>query len=278
MEHSPDMVRTSVQRQTHPPTAQVAILAFLTVLGYEPTPEPTTGEIIRALATLDVSEEAARATLNRMTHKGLLTKRKSGREVTFQLTPEGRQFQHENFTRVLQRKVLLEYWDDTWTHAFYSLPANSRTLARQLQTALERVGFGRLRKGHWIAPGRVDMHDVLAGLEGSRYVRTFYSTPTGATSSQQVLPEAFNLPAIANVYQEFLTYWRSHRSEMGNALFERLQLYIHWFNVLRQTPVLPAALLRGENLAIQAEKLFRSLDSQLQQAEKGSEPEPAPGS
>lgn len=245
------------------PTAQTAIMALFGTYGVvEPLWLSTKG-IIAALEPLGVSEDATRMTLARMAKKGFLAKQRHGRETRYTVGARGMPVLQEGYARVHEEDVLMAEWDGRWTHVFYALPENARTLRRQLQSALEWGGFGRLQNGVWVAPGVQDVDDLVGHIAGSDHVRAFTSVPAGSTTQEQILEEAFDLTGISRGYQEFIDRWAPFAADQQPSLHRRLLLNTEWLGIIRRSPVLPAALVPENWPARSAQEVFTAVDRAL---------------
>lgn len=245
------------------PPAQTAIMTLFGVYGVVEELWLSTKGIIGALEPLGVSEDATRMTLARMSKKGFLGKQRRGRETFYTIGSVGMPVLQEGYIRVHERDVLLGDWDGQWTHVFYTLPEKARTLRRQLQSALIWGGFGRFQNGVWVAPGVQDVDGLVGHISGSDCVRAFTSVPTGTTTQEQILREAFDLAEISRRYEAFIARWRPFAADQEPSLHRRLLLNTQWLGIIRRTPVLPAALLPESWPARPAQEVFTTVDRAL---------------
>ncbi|MBD2765766.1 PaaX family transcriptional regulator [Kocuria sp. cx-455] len=242
------------------PTAQTAIMALFGIYIEVEELRLSTKGIIGALEPLGVSEDATRITLARMSKKGFLAKQRRGRETFYTIGPGGMPVLREGYSRVHGPDVLMKDWDGQWTHVFYSIPEKARNLRRQLQSALEWGGFGRLQSGVWVAPGVQDVAGLVGRIEGSEHVRAFVGVPAGSTTQNQILQEAFDLAEISRGYEEFIGRWGPFAAEREASLHRRLLLNTEWLEIIRRTPMLPAALVPGDWPARTAQDVFIAVD------------------
>lgn len=245
------------------PTAQTAIMTLFGIYGVGEELWLSTKGIIEVLEPLGVSEDATRMTLARMSKRGFLAKQRLGRETVYTIGKVGEPVLKEGHARVLSQDILMREWDGRWTHVFYTLPENSRTLRRQLQSALEWGGFGRLQHGVWVAPGTSNVNELLGNIEGRDRVRSFTSMPAGSTTHEQILEEAFDLSHISRTYEEFIQRWSPNAGEQEASLHRRLLLHTEWLEVIRRTPVLPEELVSPEWPAREAQDVFKTVDRAL---------------
>ena len=99
------------------------------------------GSVIDVFGRIDVSEEAVRSTLTRMTSRGLLAKHRNGRKVYFGLTPRATEVLEDGERRIWQTGAVNRDWDGTWTLVAFSLPEGRRGDRHDLrsQTRVGRV-------------------------------------------------------------------------------------------------------------------------------------------
>jgi len=116
--------------------------------------------LLDLLADLGIAEAAARATLKRMTQRGLLSRGQVGRTAEYALTPLAEDVLREAAGRVAS-PAPFEHPDGEWTLLSYSVPESRRELRHRVRARLTWAGFGGLRDGLWIAPGTVDVASVL---------------------------------------------------------------------------------------------------------------------
>src|SRR3954454_13150046 len=116
--------------------------------------------LLDLLADLGVTEAAARATLKRMTQRGLLARGQVGRTAEYALTPRAEDVLRRATERVAS-PAPFEHPDGEWTLLSYSVPESRRDLRHRVRSRLTWAGFGGLRDGLWIAPGTVDVVAVL---------------------------------------------------------------------------------------------------------------------
>jgi DNA-binding MarR family transcriptional regulator len=115
------------------------------------------GTFIAVLERLGVSEQAARSTLTRMVRRGLLDRRQHGRRAYFTLTGGSRALLLEGRERIFAPAPVRQHWDGMWTLLSFSIPESRRDERHRLRARLAWNGFGLLRDGLWLAPGRAEV-------------------------------------------------------------------------------------------------------------------------
>jgi phenylacetic acid degradation operon negative regulatory protein len=219
------------------------------------------GSVIDVFARVGVTEEAVRSTLARMVKRDLLARHRRGRRMYFGLTARSAAVLADGHDRVWRSGAVNRDWDGTWTMVGFSLPESWRSQRHDLRSQLVWGGFGPLQNGLWVAPGEVDVPNLLDDLELHDNLKVFTARTAKPTEADQIVRVAFDVPAIAARYQAFLRRWDRDRplSEAPDDLARQLMLHTDWLQLVRQDPRLPAELLPEDWPAIRAEHVFRTL-------------------
>jgi phenylacetic acid degradation operon negative regulatory protein len=219
------------------------------------------GSFIDVFQRLGIGEHAARATLARMTSRGLLVRHRRGRRVYFGLTPRCEEILEDGRIRIWDTGAVNHDTDTPWTLLSFSMPEAWQRQRHDLRSRLAWAGFGPLQSGLWIAPGRVDVASVVAELGLDAHVRTFHAVPAPPTDLAQVVSEVFDLEALAAGYHEFLAIWDrpAAAANAGDALALTLRLSAEWLEVIRRDPRLPLQLLPDPWPAVRAQIVFLAL-------------------
>jgi len=197
---------------------------------------------LQVLADLGVGESAARATLSRMVRTGFLHRIQSGRTAAFGLTARARELLRHGSDRVDSPAPFTPTSDD-WTLLSYSVPETRRDLRHKLRSQLLWAGFGRLRDGLWIAPGVVDVDEIIAMAGSSESVAVaFAGRPLSGMSPAEFIPAAWDLSQIAAEHAHFIGTWR-HVPPESDPLATYTALVADWLHLLRQAPRLPVSCL-----------------------------------
>ncbi|AKE01227.1 hypothetical protein XU06_30345 (plasmid) [Rhodococcus erythropolis] len=232
----------------------------LTLLGHLTRGEQitvSTGMFIEVLGRLGLSSHAARSTLSRLVDQGLLSKQKRGRETDYTLTFVGMRLLNEGNALVWEEG---RSSDETWTVLAYSIPETRRALRIRLRSRLTWRGFGLLRSGVWVAPGRVDVTAMLDDLAVNEDVHVFYGVPSAASNPVDLIEEAYDLGDIAKRYTRFVERWSGEaESQFPDVLCALIVLRSEWQQLAQSDPHLPAKHLPPLWPATEAENLFREL-------------------
>lgn len=213
---------------------------------------------LRLLGTLGVAEAAARATLARMTRKGLLDRTQVGRAAYYRLSPEAESIVGKAGLRV-EAPAPFEHPDGTWTLLSYSMPESRRDLRHRVRAALTWAGFGGLRDGVWIAPGTVDVAEVFAdaGLEEvTELAEWFAATPMPGVRVEELIRRAWSVDRIRERHEQFIAAWESG-PDGGDPLGQITRLGADWLQVLRADPGLPARYLAADWPAARSVAVYR---------------------
>lgn len=219
--------------------------------------------IIEVCARVDVGEHAARSTLARMVRRGILTRQRHGRAMYFALTAQAEKILHDGEERITRHGAVNRDWDGTWTLLGFSLPEAWQRQRHELRAQLTWLGFGPLFNGLWIAPGRLEVADLVAGLGLASHVKAFHAQSVPGTDIARMVKETWDLEAVAARYRGFLARWQNPDSpaRRDDPLAVKLLLACEWLQVIRADPRLPRAHLPADWPAAQAEDLFTRLDA-----------------
>jgi phenylacetic acid degradation operon negative regulatory protein len=215
------------------------------------------GSVIDVLARAGVSEEATRSTLTRMTARGLLRRQRSGRRMYFGLTPHSTRVLRDGAVRLWQTGAVNRDWDGTWTLLAFSLPGERQRERHDLRASLAWSGFGPVQGGLWIAPGAPDVSHLLAG-----HIRVFRGTADPSTDVAEMIAGAYDLPALAARYEDFLARWSADPA-FDDPLATKLLLVTDWLQIIRRDPRLPVSHLPSQWPAVEAQEMFFRLNETL---------------
>lgn len=256
------------QTWRHPPSQPSKVL-LLTLLGnhYQGrAPSVADGRqmavasstFVDVLGRVGVSEQAVRATLNRAVKQGMLARRQSGRLAFFDLTEATRDLLADGARRLYHTDPVRRDWDGTWTLLAFSLPESRRTDRHRLRVRLSWAGFGALRDGLWIAPGAVDVPDVVADLDVAEDIQAFAGPAVAPTRLDPTIATAWDLPRIAAGYRTFLDRWDRDAPlpDATDDLARWLWLVTEWRLLLVDDPVLPPAHLPHDWPAVAARSVL----------------------
>lgn len=222
--------------------------------------------VIEVFARAGVGEHAARSTLARMVNRGMLTRQRHGRAMYFGLTAQAERILQDGEDRIWRSGAVNRDWDGYWTLLGFSLPESWQRQRHELRSQLTWAGFGPLFNGLWIAPGRVEVTDLVASLGLESRVKAFHAQTVPGTDIAQMAQESWDLDAVASRYHRFLARWQNPDmpARRGDPLALQLLLACDWLQVIRADPRLPREHLPGDWPAAKAESLFVELDKTVE--------------
>jgi phenylacetic acid degradation operon negative regulatory protein len=224
----------------------------------------STGGVLAVLGRLGIGEHATRATLSRMSRRGLLRTVRRGRQAFLGLTEHGAAVLRDG-QRKLDGDVVERHWDGRWTLLTFSVPETRRADRHALRTRLGWFGFGPLRSGLWVSTSTEDISPALAELDLLEHADVFRAEAFMWTDPTRIAREAWDLPELAAGYDRFLRRWtdgaRGAHGEFDE-LSRRIHLGAEWLLLIRRDPVLPVALLPAGWPGVRAAALFRALRRQ----------------
>ena len=246
------------------------LLAFLgeLVLDRDVAPVPS-AVLVDVLAELGVGEAATRAALARMARRGLLAAVRSGRTVAYDLTPASVRVLGEAHGRVFAEDPFAPEGAG-WTLVTFSVPERQRDLRHRVRAQLAWAGFGLLRDGLWIAPGEVDVAEVLGGVAAAAPgldLAAFRAVEVAGFSAARSVRTAWRLDEIRDrhrLFQERWSHWPPSAGVDGStAVRDLTALVADWLALLRAVPRLPAEHLEDDWPSAASVRLFRGVHDAL---------------
>jgi len=220
------------------------LLAFLGEFVLDRHPDPLRASVIlEVMEGAGVAAPATRATLDRMTSRGLLQRQRRGREIEFELTREAEAVLREGGQRVHGANPFAPSGEG-WTLVTFTLPEGQRTLRHRLRAALTWAGFAPLRDGLWLAPGDVDLANRLDPLRDdlpSGSITAFRASELDGFSMAESVRSAWDIEAIRGAHLAFIDTWGRTGETDGsqNPVSARTMLVADWLALLRSDPRLP---------------------------------------
>ncbi len=229
-----------------------------------------TSSLIKLLALLGLTPEAARLNLSRLAQQGWLQSERRGRHSLYRLTRAGRHLLQEGTQRIFEPRT--RSWDKRWRVVVYSLPESKRDLRETLRRRLGWLGFGALGPGTWISPHdrRTELRSLLADLRAHRFARCFEGRSLDGNSHRELVSRCWNLGKLNKEYARFLARWeprlrslkkarRQKISMKGSECFVQRFWIIHEYReFVSRDPNLPRQLLPSHWQGGRAAEVFRS--------------------
>lgn len=213
-------------------------------------------DLLYLLNLLGIGEHTGRSTINRMTREGWFTVTKEGRHSRFTVTKKGDTILQGGDLRLNETPA--PTWDKTWHTVAYSLPEEKRKRRNDLRKQLTWLGYGSLGPGLWISPNnrRDDLRAILHTLDVQDHVNIFSGHYWGPHSTQALLDQCWDLPALAEEYRQFNRFYKNDLAQfekMGHAsgtqtaaedrFVRHFMLPVRLFPILQKDPNLPLDLL-----------------------------------
>jgi phenylacetic acid degradation operon negative regulatory protein len=246
-----------VQAVAHRPQSLLLNFFGAVVLDAELPPLPSV-TLLDLLADLGITEAASRATLKRMTQRGLLSRGQVGRTAEYSLTPL-----IEDVLRQARERVAsagpFEHPDGEWTLLSYSVPESRRDLRHRVRSRLTWAGFGGLRDGLWIAPGTVDVADVLGRsdlADAAGLADAFAARALPGTDIDRLVHRAWDVPAVRAAHVSFIETW-NRPPRVSGSMAQLTLLGTDWIALLRADPGLPAIHLGRDWPAAASTAVYR---------------------
>jgi phenylacetic acid degradation operon negative regulatory protein len=207
--------------------------------------------LIRLLADLDVSLPSARASLARLTRRGVTTSRKQGRHTFYRLAdPVARD-------AVLIGSAIMSLgadrpWSGQWTLCMFSLPESRRETRNRVRLRLKLLGFAPVYDGVWASPlkqieGAAAVLDELGVSDGSVFASVEHHAAGGAG-----VRSAWKLDELRQHYDDFLREWSWVPDVLESGLVSPKEAFVirtlmtdSYRRFLKLDPALPHELLPG---------------------------------
>lgn len=161
--------------------------------------------LIALLGELGVDDQAVRSSTSRLKRRGLLERERRDGLSGYALTSVALDILAEGDQRIYARRGPADLREG-WVLVVFSIPESRRDQRHVLRSRLVWLGFGNLAAGVWIAPARArgDAEATLARLGLASYVDIFEATYAGFDDVRSLVRRAWDLPALAKGYGEFL--------------------------------------------------------------------------
>jgi phenylacetic acid degradation operon negative regulatory protein len=213
-------------------------------------PIPSAG-LVRVLAEFGITAANARATLSRLTQRGVLVRHQEGRRTSYGVTADAWRVIGRGARRIFAVEEEPR-WDGAWTLVAFSLPNDDAELRRLLRARLRWLTFAPIFDATWLTPhDRVeqarDQLDEL-GVKDAFVVRA--RDLAVFPRADERLREAWDLGALARRYLDFQETYSGLREEAAGgrvapdqALVGRTELVDDWRGLVRDDPELPNEFL-----------------------------------
>nr|WP_269440718.1 PaaX family transcriptional regulator C-terminal domain-containing protein [Micromonospora tarapacensis] len=229
--------------------------------GRSPLPS---GGLVAVLAEFGIAPANARATLSRLTQRGLLQRSKEGRRTSYRLTEPAWQTLQRGARRIFAATDE-DAWDGSWTLIAFTSPLDDANQRRLLRARLRWLTFWPLYDGTWVTPhDRFDeVREQLSELGVTDAVLLRATDLELLPSGRARLEAAWRIDEVAAGYQTFLRRYRdvAGRAAAGRvgpveALVQRTELVNDWRALVGDDPDLPVKFLPPSFPRAEARVLF----------------------
>jgi phenylacetic acid degradation operon negative regulatory protein len=202
--------------------------------------------LVRLLAPLDIAAPAVRTAVSRMVRQGWLAPLRLSSGPGYALTAKATRRLDEAAGRIYRTTRVS--WNGRFDLIVLDLPA-SRPARTRVSANLAFLGYGHIGDRAWVAPRPSEEVDALLTEAGVRYDRFIATHAAGTDGASSLIRRAWDLPALAQAYQEFVTELAPvvdgapARGDDEAAYSARFRLVHAWRTFLFRDPQLPPALL-----------------------------------
>lgn len=222
------------------------------------------GGLVAVLAEFGIAPANARATLSRLTQRGILERTRQGRRTSYHPTAGAWHVLQRGARRIFATTDG-EAWDGTWTLIAFTLPLDDADQRRLLRARLRWLTFWPLYDATWVTPhDRVDaVREQLdeLGISDALVLRSrdLALLPGGKAR----LEAAWCIDELAASYQAYLERYQelAQRAAAGavrppEALLRRTELVDEWRALVRDDPDLPLEFLPRSFPRAHAREMF----------------------
>lgn len=221
---------------------------------------------LTVLVDVGVSKNAVRMALARQVQRGLLSSRRSGREVVYEFTDFGMRTLSEVSVRVRAADPF-QSTSAVWTLVSFSVPESRRDVRNRLRIHLSRCGLRPLRDGLWVALNSAAAEEVTRELDpevaDNAALDVFVATPHLSSGLTEIVKRGWDVDELRAQHQEFLARWERRDPVDSDELSLLILFAADWVDLLGHDPGLPADVLGSDwpaaRSAATAVRLFQSL-------------------
>ena len=182
---------------------------LFTILGdlVWPTGQPVwTATLVQVLRGLGIEEQTARQAIARAASSDWITAVRTGREVSWSLTPKLQRIFESGSLRVYSLSDSYSQWDGRWLVVLPTIPASHRPVRRPLYTGLTWAGLGNPAPGLWVTPHveRVtEIRELVDRLDLQRHTVSFAGTVEAIGLDQrEIVDRGWDLASLREHYEQ----------------------------------------------------------------------------
>jgi phenylacetic acid degradation operon negative regulatory protein len=221
--------------------------------------------LVEILEQFGIAPANARASLSRLTVRGMLVRSRTGRRTSYSLTERAERLLEQGARRIFGLGADGEEWRGTWTVVVFSVPNVDKDSRHILRSRLRWLTFSPLYDAVWISP-----HDrteaIVEQLQdlGISDAVVFRATDlVDLPGGRARLASAWDIEALAAEYERYLSRYRdlADRAIRGDvppreALVQRTELVDDWRKFARDDPDLPRQFLPDDYPRAMGRELF----------------------
>jgi phenylacetic acid degradation operon negative regulatory protein len=232
------------------------------------------GGIVALLGELGFSHGAARVALTRLVRRGLIARQRSGRLVTYVLTPRCERLLAEGEGRIF---ALGDPSEDAgnWTVLWHQIAEDQRLQRSRLARRLRFLGFGSVQDSVWVSPHDHSQEVVrlLGELDVAEVATVFVARVAEPDGLASLVGRAWDLSDLADRYEAFVEEFspylraRARRALADSEAFLVRTRLIHLFRGFPPLdPELPEELAPLSRARTRAVRTFHGLYDGLAEA------------
>jgi phenylacetic acid degradation operon negative regulatory protein len=210
------------------------------------------------LGRLNVEPKTTRQALMRTAADGWLASERAGRRTRWRLSPAAVELLSDGARRIYGFSGAAPDWDGRWLLVVARAPETDRAARHVLRSRLTWAGFGTPTPGIWISPhaNRLDEAEralAESGLGPEAHI--FLAEHAGLGRLETLVRQAWDLDALADEYEEFMTDFRNPSAP--DPVTRIIELVHAWRRFPWIDPGLPTQVLPARWSGRKAAQLFR---------------------
>jgi len=224
---------------------------LLTMLGELVWPTETsvwTSTLLHLLSGLGFEEQTGRQAIARAASSDWIIAERSGREVSWTLSPKLKHIFETGSRRVYSLSDPFIGWTGEWLVVMITVPQSRRSARRPLYAGLSWAGLGNPAPGVWVSPHveRVDeVNKLITELGLEQHTIAFVGTVKGIGIDQtEIVGRGWDLDALREHYERVLEAISGLEPDgPDETLLAHIRMISEWQEMPRADPQLPEALL-----------------------------------
>ncbi len=261
-------------RSHEQPTCYANVLTVFGIYGRPAGKAIPVAVVIRLLAELESEPSSVRSSISRLKTKKVLVSKKTMTGSGYALAEGLEPHMQAGDERIFSTQPM--GINDSWLLVSFSVPESERQNRHKIRVGLDRMGFGSVGGGLYIAPTRMQAEamEYIREHQLWDYVELFVCQPSGHGDLQAKVSRWWDLEALRSEYQVFVDAyqpevikWQSYLRDGTATSREAFKLYIpmmtHWRRLPFLDPGLPTELLPTNWIGLTARKVFSDLHGVL---------------